>query len=338
MMNSKTHYQRMSGLLYECLKGRLRLLGIALVLVLLGAAGCGTVVSVGRRGVTNDADLYGVLLIPETNAGWAGWCFIAIGVAGGGCDNPPLRAPMVAENWNGEEDPPDTVGVTVTTSEVARVEVSEGNLTTASTGGRISVPTRAETGLPSGLRVAVVKIDGKNLLADGNRPYFIPLNSRGAVVPWSQSQTADQLIQPIPTRRVPHPIAPSRGICEIKTTDTKALAAERGSVITEVHSYSGIVGDGFITCASTSYELAGWPLMATVLISASHPGARPPSLPMMKPLLNHPGVFVTPGGGGMGIEGELYARRVSGGWLVVGKAKPVQRLALLRRLRAVVHA
>lgn len=92
------------------------------------------------------------------------------------------------------------------------------------------------------------------------------------------------------------------------------------------------------TCVSASYELAGWPLRATVLLSASHPGARPPSLMAMKPLPGHPGVFSVPEvGESVGSETEQYARRVPGAWLVVSRAKPAQRLALLERLRAVVH-
>jgi hypothetical protein len=246
---------------------------------------------------------------------------------------------VIEETWNGGNEPPETVGIAVTTDEVARMEISEGSSIATRVGDGISVPTRAEKGLPTELRVAVVKVDGKNLFGSHvTGPYFIPLNADGQVIPQPHGETASQLILPISTRNVSDPANPSRGICEIKIrARPRGLSANGGSVITEVHSYSGFVGQGFITCASTSYELAGWPLLATVLISASHPGARPPSLPAMKPLPGHPGVFSAPGGEEEGPEGELYARRMPGAWLLVSRAKPAQRLALLQRLRATVH-
>jgi hypothetical protein len=301
------------------------------------ASGCGAVAtSVGRAGPRSGAtDRYEVLLIPEINAGWAGWCFVAVGVEGGACGNGENHAPVIGENWHGGEEPPETVGVAVTTNQVARVQIGHGNRSVATRvdDGK-SVPTRGERRLPPGLRVVVIKIDGPHL----GGAYFIPLSADGAVIPQAPGETASQLIQAIPTRRVSHPAEPSPGICELEMgARPRDLSATRGRVITEIHSYSGFVGDGFITCASTSYELAGWPLLATVLISASHPGASPPPLPAMKPLPGHPDVFTTPGGERPGPEGELYARRVEGGWLVVSKAKSAQRLALLKDLRVTIH-
>jgi len=105
-------------------------------------------------------------------------------------------------------------------------------------------------------------------------------------------------------------------------------------MVTEVPSFSGLIGRGFLSCASASYSLAGWPLLATVLVSASHPGAPPPNLPALKPIPGHPGLFEAPGAAGE--EGTLFARRVPGAWLVVSRAKAAQRLALLDRLRVVL--
>lgn len=310
--------------------------GIALITSSILGVGCGTAtISVGKGGSSDATDPYEVLFLPETNAGWAGWCFVAVGVPGGACGDGEQHAPVIEETWNGGEEPPETVGVAVTTDEVARVEIGQGSRSVATrVDGGTSVPTRIEKGLPAGLRVVVAKIDGPHV----SGAYFIPLNAHGAVIQQASGETASQLIQAIPTRRVSDPANPSRGICEIKMrARPRDLSATRGSVITEVHGYSGFVGDGFITCASTSYELAGWPLLATVLISASHPGARPPLLPAMKPLPGHPGVFSAPGGERSEPEGELYARRVHGGWLVVSRAKPIQRLVLLENLRVTIH-
>jgi hypothetical protein len=229
----------------------------------------------------------------------------------------------------GGESPPETVGVALTTDAVARVEITEG----------ISVPTKAEKSLPKGLRAAVIKVSGRDLMGSHvHRPRFIPLNGSGAVIPQAAIETASELLRAIPTRKVSNPANPAFGICEIAMRAHPGLTADGGSVITEVHSYSGFVGGGFISCASTSYELAGWPLLASVLISASHPGGWPPPLPRMRPVPGHLGVFATLASGGSEPENELYARRAHGGWLVVGGAKATQRLELLGDLRASIHA
>ncbi len=313
---------------------RLLLAGVAAIASAMLVSACGASISVGTGGDSGAANPYNVLLVPETTAGWAGWCFGPVGIPGGACGNGQQRAPVIEETWNGGDQPPETVGVAVTTDQVARVAIGEGNSIATGVSNGISVPTRAEKGLPTGLRAVVIKIDGQHI----HGAHFIPLNAHDEVISQPPGETASRLMLPIPIRKVSDPANPSRGICEIKLKDRPSdLSVSDGRVITEVHSYSGFVGAGFITCASTSYELAGWPLRATVLISASHPGATPPSLPAMKPLSGHPGVFSTPTGEPPGPESELYARRVQGGWLVVSKAKPIQRLALLEHLRATVH-
>ena len=319
--------------------GRLLLACAVSIVSAVLVSGCGAAaISIGKAatspGVTEPR--YEVLLIPEVNAGWAGWCFVAIGVQGGACGNGGTHPPVIEESWNGGEEPPETVGVAVTTSQVARVQIGRGSrLVPARVDGGKSVPTRVEKGLPAGLRVVVVKLDGPHI----SGAYFIPLRADDAVILQSPGEASSQLIQAIPTRRVVHPADPTGDICDIETRRPRlrALSASHGSVITEVHDYHGLIGTGFIACASTSYELAGWPLLATVLLNASQPGARPPSLPAMKPLPNHLGVFSMPGGERPGPEGEVYARRVQGAWLLVSRAKPAQRLALLEHLRVTIH-
>jgi hypothetical protein len=184
----------------------------------------------------------------------------------------------------------------------------------------------------------VIRVNGKLRSADGAFPHFIPLDSNGAVIPQSRDEISHRLLRSLPTRAVPHPAMPSPGTCEIDVKGhPMGLTANGGSVISEVHGFTGIAGSGFITCASTSYELSGWPLLASILISASHPGAAPPSLPGMKSVPGYPGIFSAPGPERAGSEGELYARRVRGAWLVVGRAKSAQRLALLKDLRVTVR-
>jgi hypothetical protein len=331
--------REMSGALGDCFRGLWLLLAVTVLgLVALNSTGCGAaVISVGRGDDSSGAGApYEVLFSPDTNAGWAGWCFGGVGVQGGQCGNGQRHAPVIEESWNSNDVPPETVGIAVTTDKVARVEIGEGRSFTTRVGTGISVPTRTEKGLPTDLRVAVVRVEGKDLFAsDAGGPSFISLDAHGVVIPQPSGETASQLIHAIPTRSVPNPGDPARGICEIKTK--KHLSAYAGSVITEVHGYSGFIGEGFISCASTSYELAGFGPQATVLLSASHPGTSPPPLPKMKALPGHPGVFATPGGGPPEDEENLFARRAPGAWLLVGQANAVQKLALLEQLRVIIH-
>jgi hypothetical protein len=88
-----------------------------------------------------------------------------------------------------------------------------------------------------------------------------------------------------------------------------------------------------LTCESASYNLNGWPLRASVLLSASNPGAPPPALERMTPVVGHPGVYSAPGSEGGQPDTEMLARRVPGAWLVVSQAKLSQRLKLLEHLR-----
>jgi hypothetical protein len=104
-------------------------------------------------------------------------------------------------------------------------------------------------------------------------------------------------------------------------------------VISRPHSYTGIIGRVFLSCADTEYYLHNWPLDAGVLLDAGHPGTPPAPLPDMKAVHGHAGVFTAPGEGG-----ALTARRVGNAWLVVdGGSGQGQRLAVLADLRAIVR-
>src|ERR1700727_543769 len=105
------------------LEGRILLIvvvGTAAILV----SGCGAAgISAGSGGGSNRDT---VLLVPETHAGWAGWCVLPVGVTGGACGNGEKRAPVIEEHWNGTIDPQSAVGVAVTSDQVARVAIGEG--------------------------------------------------------------------------------------------------------------------------------------------------------------------------------------------------------------------
>lgn len=287
--------------------------------------GCG-IEGISARGNSSSPSMnHAVVLVPELNAGWAGWCFFVVGVSGaGGCAGVQHHPPVIAETWSSGDDPPETVGVAVTTSQVARVEINGG----------MSVPTQAEASLPSYLRAVVIRVGARLRSVGGGFPRMMPLDSNGALLRPSSDEPADQLLQAIPSRRVAEPDHPEGGACGLTLRGPqrqRGVVAKGGSVVTEVPHYSGIIGDGFITCASTSYEVSGWPVLASVLISASQPGARPPALPAIQPLPGHPGVFSLPELAEPGVE-PSYARRVAGAWLVVSRAQSAERLTLLRDL------
>ncbi|MGC2374142.1 MAG: hypothetical protein WA484_09740 [Solirubrobacteraceae bacterium] len=103
--------------------------------------------------------------------------------------------------------------------------------------------------------------------------------------------------------------------------------------MTKVRPHREVYGREFVSCAYTAYLFKNWPIVAGVLLDASHPGTTPASLPAMLPLQGHPGIFQGPGD-----EGETIARRIAGAWLLVAKGQGLrQRLSLLRHLHAAVH-
>ena len=272
-----------------------------------------------------------VLLVPEVNSGSAGWCLIRVNPSETGCPVVRSHSPIIAETWSGGGPPSLVHGYAVTTSQVTAVTVEGGS----------SIPTRTETALPDGLRAVAVEIRGK-LAEDARLPGFAPLNGGGARIDQSTEtrpkpgEYGRPLRSEVPTREVKNLAQPTSGVCRISAEKLAGLTVDGGSVISHVRSYSGLIGQGFISCASTSYSLDGWPLLAGMLLDASDPGATPPPLPAMKPLPGHPGIFQAPGSETWSPR-RIIATRVHGAWLVVSRAKLQQRLALLEHLRATVH-
>jgi hypothetical protein len=267
----------------------------------------------------------GVLLVPQMNAGWAGWCLAEL--PAGGCARGKSRPPVIAETWTSEGPPAVTFGYVLTTSQVISVSIDGGS----------PIPTRTEAALPDGLRGVVVEIPGLNLETADARPRVKPLNQKGETI--AQPAGRPRQMSPgilgleVPTRSLTNPARPTSGACRISSTPLTGLKIGGGSVITRVTSYSGLLGQGFISCASTSYSLDGWPILAGMFLNASHPGMTPASLPAMQPLSGHPGVFQA-----LSSEGEMLARRIPGAWLAVVKGQGLtQRLTLLEHLSATVH-
>jgi hypothetical protein len=278
----------------------------------LVVAGCGQ-----AGGQMADRDTSQVVLVPRVTAGWVGWCMATS--ASGGCARGRSRPPIVAETWSGEGSPEVRHGYAITDSDVASVLVR----------GAI-VATRTSLGLPDGLRTVAVTMKGNSEEA---LPRFIPRDADEKTV--SQSSITRPIAPgvlglEVSTRRSGNP---SVDVCSVAAERRSGLVEGRGVVVLGVTSQRGLIGEGFISCASRPFALDGWPVRAGVLLSASHPGALPPRLPAMSPVSGYGGVFEAPGG-----EGEVMtARRVPGAWLVVTGGKLQQRLQLLKAVRVTLH-
>jgi hypothetical protein len=267
-----------------------------------------------------------IALVPDVDAGTAGWCIVTS--SGGACPVGLSGTLIITQSWSGSGPPPVYEGYAVTTAKVAAASVD----------GRTTVPTRSDPDLPAGWRVVSVEARQKGSSERGDLmpvPRFAAANAKGERLPATRVRGLPLSIVEVPTRAVPnHPAAGSTSdVCQIRAMRLPGLIPRGGSVITTSRPYATLGGNGLLSCASSSYELEGWPILAGVLLSASHPGATPARWPALRALSGHPGVFTSPG-----IEGEMLARHISGAWLVVAKGKGVQqRATLLERLSATVH-
>jgi hypothetical protein len=295
--------------------------------------GCGessaTVVATRHAGVE-------VLMLPILRGGAAGWCVTE--AAGAGCQISRLKhGPIVGEFWIAEPTKERAQGYALTMPNVAAVTVN----------GSRSIETLREPGLPEGWRAVAVKIEGEwapkvkmpGLL--GNPPYeaparlpmFTPLDIAGNSLA-QNNEEGPFLEQEVAGRHWSRPATEPTGACELHSTRLQGLVTNAGFVVARAEPVNGLLGRPFLSCASNSYTLEGWPLVGSVLIDATRPGAAPPLLPAMKAIRGHRGAFSA-----LGSNGPMVARHGAGGaWLVVsGGENKAQRLMLLKHLHATVH-
>lgn len=298
----------------------------ALVLALAACTvGCGTAASDPPTAVTRNET---VVLLPALSAGDAGWCLLALPSAEEGEDGCPTTRtgyPIIAETWDTSASAPETRGLDVVSSDVAAVSFNGG----------APLPTKAESVLPDHLRAVAWAIRGQTPAMAGSPFRPTPLDRheralRQTLYPPSSAIGGHGLRFEVPSHKVEDPVDPSSGPCVIRATRLPALVAKNARVVSTVRAYEGLLGEAFLACAMTEYTLARWPMGASVLVDVAHPGTAPPSLPLMKPVPGHIGVFEEPGQ-----LGSQVSRRIPGGWLVVwGGRTQVQRLTLLDHLRA----
>jgi hypothetical protein len=270
-----------------------------------------------------------VLLFPPLYAGQVGWCLQTRrrALEAGGCGITRAGFPIIAESLHGTSTPQEITGVDLTASTVAAVSV----------GGSAPLPTRSESVLPDGLRVVVWGMPGETTHSKRYPPRITPLDARGSAVSQTVSPASAAggfLPVELSTRNLVDPAQPPAGPCAIKTSALRGLMVKSGSVINQLNAYTGLVAEAFIVCASSEYLLENWPISASVVVDAAHPGTTPPPLPMMKPVPRHPQTVQA-----LSAEGWVVARRLRGGWLIVSGGKnESQQLALLEHARAAVAA
>jgi len=268
---------------------------------------------------------YELLLVPPIEGGLVGWCmtYQSPHSSGGKCPVIPTpRRPILAESWGFTSPPPITEAVALTTGQVAAVSVR---------GGPSSVGTRAEVGLPYGLRAAFVEIPGQPRPGADHLP-ITALDASGQPIRQLEPPATPPGYE-LESKFWKRPARAPRGACQISAASLPGLEAEWGHMVLRLRSLTGILGRPFLSCADTEYYLDNWPLDAGVVLDATHPGAEPAPLPNMTPVPAHPGVFQA-----LGWNGKLVGRRSAGAWLLVeGGSDLQQRVTLLAHLRATLH-
>jgi hypothetical protein len=278
--------------------------GLGVVVSVIAMAGCGKTHAVAEYRAPGQQVVrsYDVLLVPQLQAGTAGWCMTVVMPAKRSCGVPRSSdGPIFAEDCDGDRSSGFEVAV-LTASWVPAVSI----------GGGPAVRTRSEPDMLNGLRAAFVEthFSGRGELGC---PKAVPLNDDGTTMK-ARASPRGLLAFALPgVRRWQRPGRPVRGLCTITTRRVRGYSAHWGGVVTRVHPIHGLVGRALLSCADTEYFSREEESMdAAVLLAAAAPGGLPPELPGMKPLAGHHGIFEAPGFGG-----EIVARRIHEGWLVV---------------------
>ena len=326
------------------LASRCRSLGARCALVMVACAGVVVLSGCGSSSASVVVARWAgreVLLLPIVRGGAAGWCITV--VPGGGCPVSRLkRGPILAEFWVSEGGRNHAEGFALTTSVVTAVAVH----------GSRPVATRRERGMPLGLREVAVKIHGtwapevetpplfgKRHMVPAHLPRFTPMDRGG--MPLAQNDEEGSLVAHELAGKGWSPPAPEpTGACELHAAESHGLVTNAGFVITHPEPLNDLFGSAtelfgrpFLSCASTSYSLKGWPIVASVLLDARDPGTSPAPLPHTRAVARSKDVFDA-----LSSNGPIVARRVPGAWLVVsGGEGEAQRQMLLEHLRATVH-
>jgi hypothetical protein len=295
--------------------------GVLGAVCVLAAVSCSTASS-STPAFRDDA----LLLVPNLNAGAIGWCVIFN--QEGSCLTRPADTPIVLQDWVAGAKPSVARGYALTTSAVASVSVN----------GAALIRTRRDSRLPHGLRAVVVEVpavpDHEGGQSHYRAPRFLPFDAGGERIKESVQSGSPLASFAVPTESVADATHPAAGLCTLQAAPFSGLKVGGGRVITAAKSYHDPVGGALMACASTSYQVDGWPLLASILLNAAQPGATPPTFPALEAVPGHQGLFKV-----QGLEGEMLMQRIPGAWLAVTNGQGLQqRLRLLEHLHATVRA
>lgn len=277
---------------------------------------------------------FNVRLYPSLFVGRAGWCEAVeedgrtgVSACGGVAT---VGDPLLISMGFGRAGGPSTT-VVVTTPEVASVLVDGVEKVTP-----VSVP-----GLPYGLRAArVVTPANRRLRREGTA--IVAYDAQGHVLRlprnvaepqtqvqfWGHPEASLRKGRRRGSRILPH--APS-GPCRLGLDGSWGMIARGGAVAVGIRPFPArLVGEAFLPCAETEYELHGEPLRGLILLDAADPSRAPGALPGFHPVAGASGFYAE--------GGTLTARRAGDAWLVVGQGRSLsQRIYALRHLRATVR-
>jgi hypothetical protein len=326
-----------------------RTLGVALAVVgVVTATACSGGLSAAASSEPGDTFQWGaapgarVSLAPLLGAGEAGWCMQTIthmvtatgSRSSRACPDPPTSTgPIFAETCNGGGREKGAIAFVLTQRDVASVSIAGG----------ARIPTTTNSTLPDGLRAASLQAPEYQAKPDFFRhcPAVSAFDSRGNAIR-TQAKRGSPLMVRLHIRRWEHPEHPPVGACELDATKLRlGTVAWSGAMATGIRSVPRLLGQAFLSCASTEYiHSGGHYISAAILLDALHPGVTPPPLPEMTPLAGHPGVFEVPGSEVSGLAAWMVARRIPGAWLVVTEETPNGRVVpveLLENLQATIH-
>jgi hypothetical protein len=265
-------------------------------------------------------------LVPPNEVGSAGWCVKEPN--GGGCEEARVHEPVLVQSWSSEEGVEH--GYALTTREVLAVSVGDGR----------HIATQGVSALPDGLRAVGVEIRGAIKArrrgaivgaGDVDRVRFTPFNAAGRKIPERLTNVQLAVLE-LPTRAVASG-HPTEGECRIEGPEELAgVTVANAVVIAHVAPLNNLLAGAMMVCATTRYREGHDVFAASVLLDASEPGHAPVALPGMRGTSGHAGTFEAPA-----VGGDMAARRIGGGWLVVsGGSSFDEQLSLLEHLRAAV--
>ncbi len=275
---------------------------------------------------------YSLRVSPDLRAGSTGWCVtlfdsrvqLPIVTGTGGCVSG--SGPLITRGGVAEISPR-----TGAVSGWLLYAVVDRRVATLQVPGGARVVPIAGPGLPAGWRAAVtLTTRPPSKLRHATAIALSPLDRHGRAL--------SPVIAPpltLPSRAISPGRPPAAG-CRISVASGSAVRLLSARVLSATPPRALPAAGGLLTCYSLSFELHGRGGVAALLLNARASGAAAQPIPGLTPLRSHAGVWVGSAApqGSSEVGGELFARRVGNGWLVLQGPDQADAVTLLQRLRA----